>query len=265
VQAELQALRADAARLEQAGITTVDCRAAKLSEREPVATLKAMGQAWKQPFRAEYSEGMTFEQIVAVHEAVQKAAQTISSKPVGMAAAARATSGGSAARPASVVAPVEAKPQPVAPVVATPAAKPFSVDEEFAAVTSQLSETLSHSASAENTMTRITLGTQRLVLSSWEVRGYLEPNAEFSPAMQSGVAARVLVEREVEKAKQGAKLNYMPELVKFAHTQAAKMQEHVAQARDARDIDAAVTLAATSKRLTQLLQEAEKLAVAVGR
>jgi hypothetical protein len=36
------------------------------------------------------------------------------------------------------------------------------------------------------------------------------------------------------------------------------MQEHVAQARDARDIDAAVTLAATSKRLTQLLQETDK-------
>jgi hypothetical protein len=267
VQAELQALRADAARLEQAGITTVDCRAAKLSEREPVATLKAMGQAWKQPFRAEYSEGMTFEQIVAVHEAVQNAAKAINVKPAGMAAAARAMSGGSAARPAPTApAPVQTKPQPASPVVATPAPAPFSVDVEFAAVTSQLSETLSSSASAENTMTRITLGTQRLVLSSWEVRGYLEPQAEFSSAMQSGVAARVLVERELEKAKQGAKLNYMPELVKFAHTQAAKMQEHVAQARDARDIDAAVTLAATSKRLTQLLQEAEKFAaVAVGR
>ena len=83
--------------------------------------------------------------------------------------------------------------------------------------------------------------------------------------MQSGVAARVLVERELEKAKTGPKLAYMPALVKFAHAQAAKMQEHVAQARDARDIDAAVTLAATSKRLTQLLQEAEKFAEAAGR
>jgi hypothetical protein len=77
--------------------------------------------------------------------------------------------------------------------------------------------------------------------------------------MQDGVAARVLVEREVEKAKAGARLEHMQQLMTFAHTQAAQMQECVAQARDARDIDAAVTLAATSKRLTQLLQEAGKL------
>lgn len=109
-------------------------------------------------------------------------------------------------------------------------------------------------------MTRITLGSQRLVLSSWEVRGFVAPNEEFSSAMQEGVSIRVLVERELEKAKTGVKLEYLPALVEFAHAQAAVMQEHVAQARDARDIDAAVTLAATSKRLTQLLQEAGKLA-----
>jgi hypothetical protein len=88
----------------------------------------------------------------------------------------------------------------------------------------------------------------------------VSPNEQFSAAMQNGVTTRVLVERELEKAKAGARLEYMPELVKFAHAQAAMMQEHVAQARDARNIDAAVTLAATSKRLTQLLQEAGKFA-----
>jgi hypothetical protein len=269
VLAELDGLRDDLARLEKAGATTIDCRAAKLGEKETVASIRALVQGWKQPFRAEYSEGMSFEHIAAVRQAVQKAAG-LGAKPMAKATAAPATrvatmvNAPQRTQPAPAAAPKPASQAPT-PVAAAPAeAKPktFVVDDEFAAVRKQLTEVLMHSASPENTMTRITLGTQRLVLSSWEVRGFVEPSADFSSAMQSGVASRVLVEREVAKAKSGTKLEYMPALVKFAHTQAALMQEHVAQARDARDIDAAVTLAATSKRLTQLLQEAEKFAAA---
>jgi hypothetical protein len=264
VLAELEALRADLARLDKAGIKAVDCRAAKLGESESVATLKAMATAWKQPFRAQYAEGMSFEQLVAVRDAVRSAAGTTNAKPVAKAVAAvasRIVNGSApvkveqAARPAAI-------PAPITPAAAKPApAKPFNVEDEFRAIQAQLTEGLTHGASAENTMTRLTLGKQRLVLSSWEVRGFVEPSAEFSSAMQNGVAARVLVERELEFAKTGGRREHMAMLVKFAQTQAAMMQEHVAQARDARDIDAAVTLAATSKRLTQLLQEAQKFAV----
>jgi hypothetical protein len=270
VLAELEGLRADLGRLEKGGVATVDCRAAKLGERESVATLKAMATAWKQPFRAEYAEGMSFEQLVAVRQAVQSAAGMANPKPVVKAVAAVAsrivngsapTRAEQAVRPAAV--PVQkpaATPKP-APAPKPAAPKQFNVEDEFRAVQAQLTEGLLHGASAENTMTRLTLGKQRLVLSSWEVRGFIEPNAEFSSAMQNGVAARVLVERELESAKTGGRREHMATLVKFAQTQAAMMQEHVAQARDARDIDAAVTLAATSKRLTQLLQEAQKFAV----
>jgi hypothetical protein len=134
------------------------------------------------------------------------------------------------------------------------------VEEQFAALQVQLTDALVHSASAENTMTRLTLGDQRLVLSSWEVRSFVEPNADFSAAMQSAVVTRVLTEREVARAKAGQEVNHMPQVIAFAHRHAATMQEQVAQARDARDIDAAVTLAATSKRLLQLLQEAQPFA-----
>jgi hypothetical protein len=318
---ELDLLRADLFKLEKAGITTVDCRAAKLGEKETIAHLRTLVNDWKHPFRAEYSEGMTFEGVVALRDAVTKALASVPAKPVAKAVAAvtsrlTGAAGAAAARavapavapnqkaavstpavsPTKPVAPaatVQARPnaaaaaaaqkatmpaqKPTAPVEKAVAASPtqapaasavpapneqapFVVEEEFKAICAQLTESLVHSASAENTMTRITLGTQRLVLSSWEVRGFVSPNEQFSAAMQNGVTTRVLVERELEKAKAGARLEYMPELVKFAHAQAAMMQEHVAQARDARNIDAAVTLAATSKRLTQLLQEAGKFA-----
>jgi len=45
----------------------------------------------------------------------------------------------------------------------------------------------------------------------------------------------------------------------IAHTEAAQIQERVAEAKDAKNIDAAVNLAATAKRLLALIEEAEKL------
>jgi hypothetical protein len=264
VRAELEGLRADLARLEKAGVTVVDCRAAKLGERESVATMKSMVTAWKQPFRAEYAEGMSFEQLVAVRQAVQSAAGTPAAKPVVKAVAAvasRIVNGSAPVRVEQTVRPPATPAQSAAAAPKPAPAKQFNVEDEFRAIQAQLTEGLLHGASAENTMTRLTLGKQRLVLSSWEVRGFVEPNEEFSSAMQNGVATRVLVERELESAKANGRREHLPALVKFAQTQAAMMQEHVAQARDARDIDAAVTLAATSKRLTQLLQEAQKFAV----
>jgi hypothetical protein len=207
---------------------------------------------------------MSFERLVAVRQAVQSAVGTRNAKPVVKAVAAvasRIVSGSVALRVEQPVRPAVRPAQNAIPAPKPAAPKQFSVEDEFRAIQAQLTEGLLHGASAENTMTRITLGEQRLVLSSWEVRGFIEPKEEFSSAMQNGVAARVLVERELESAKAGGRREHMATLVKFAQTQAAMMQEHVAQARDARDIDAAVTLAATSKRLTQLLLEAQKFAL----
>jgi hypothetical protein len=270
VRTELDALRADLARLTSRGIATVDCSRAKLSAKESVATLKSMVEAWKQPFRAEYSEGLNFEQLVAIREAV-KAAVPADPSPV---VAARAMAANAVRAVATAVAPALARAatQPAATAAAKAEApvrpaqpKPFDVDEEFASLNAQLADSLVHSASAENTMTRLTLGDQRLVLSSWEVRSFIEPNADFAIAMQEGVVTRVLVEREVARAKAGQNGKHMAQVVAFAHRHAATMQEQVAQARDARDIDAAVTLAATSKRLSQLLQEAQTIATERGK
>ena len=46
----------------------------------------------------------------------------------------------------------------------------------------------------------------------------------------------------------------------MAHAEAAQIQEQVARAKEAKNIDAAVNLAASGKRLLALMEEAEKLA-----
>jgi hypothetical protein len=51
----------------------------------------------------------------------------------------------------------------------------------------------------------------------------------------------------------------MKSSVALGRAEVARLQEGIAQARDARNIDAAVNLAATQKRLLQILDEAAKL------
>jgi hypothetical protein len=56
-----------------------------------------------------------------------------------------------------------------------------------------------------------------------------------------------------------ARGNALANALDCAHVQAAAIQEHVAKAKDRGDIDAAVSLAATAKRLLSLIDETEKL------
>ena len=53
--------------------------------------------------------------------------------------------------------------------------------------------------------------------------------------------------------------NRLAEALECAHVQAAVIQEQVAKAKDRGDIDSAVSLAATSKRLLAVIDETEKL------
>jgi len=47
--------------------------------------------------------------------------------------------------------------------------------------------------------------------------------------------------------------------LELAKAQATEMEAHVTEAKEAKNIDAAVNLAATTKRLMALIEEAEKV------
>ena len=59
--------------LQQAGVTTVDCRDACLSDSEPVSSLCEMCQDWQAWFRAEYEAGEPLRQLVQIHRGAQRA------------------------------------------------------------------------------------------------------------------------------------------------------------------------------------------------
>ena len=74
--ADLRAIREGLTELERRGISTVDCRTAGLTQQEPVAHLREISLAWRQPISADYaaeSANRTFEQLLAIRGAVERA------------------------------------------------------------------------------------------------------------------------------------------------------------------------------------------------
>jgi len=99
----------------------------------------------------------------------------------------------------------------------------------------------------------------KILLSSWEVTAYTKGGNDAADALQRAVAARTLLLEAVECKKKGAPAADLTDAAKLAHAEVALLQESIAKAKDAKDIDAAVNLAATCKRLLSLIDEAEKL------
>jgi len=77
--------------------------------------------------------------------------------------------------------------------------------------------------------------------------------------LQQAVVARAIVTEVVGRKKSSAAAPDLKSATVLGRAEAARLQEAIAQARDAKNIDAAVNLAATQKRLLQILEEANKL------
>jgi hypothetical protein len=124
-------------------------------------------------------------------------------------------------------------------------------------ITSQLS-----SASLQNShlaTSSVVVGDCQVLLSSWEVAAFVKGTDDLADTFQQAVVARGIVSEAVDRKKAGAEVPDLRAAVNLARAEIARLQEGIAQARDARNIDAAVNLAATQKRLQQVLDEAAKL------
>ena len=156
--------------------------------------------------------------------------------------------------PAPAKAAVSKPAETVAPTAAAPAAPDLQGCLEV------LAELLFREAAKPGVVTAsVQMGSAKLLLSSWEVAAFVRGGDEISDGLQRAVAARALLFQGVEKTKRGLPAP-LKSLLQMAHAEAARIQEQVARAKDARNIDAAVNLAASGKRLLALMEEAEKLA-----
>jgi len=100
---------------------------------------------------------------------------------------------------------------------------------------------------------KVHLDGHEVVLASWEVGAYLDPSSAAAVALQRAVAARALLIVGMAERENSTLLQ---EAIALAQVEGAQLQEMVAQARERKDIDSAVNLAATGKRLSALAEQA---------
>ena len=112
---------------------------------------------------------------------------------------------------------------------------------------------------AKNTpsVSAIVLGGCTLLIATWEAQAFAKDD-ETSKALQRTVAARTILHVCMERQKRSEPTDLVAALA-IARMQVGEMKIHVEAAKEAKDIDAAVNLAATSKRLLALVGDGEKL------
>jgi len=259
MRADLQAIRGGVRRLQQLGIAHLDCRRAELSAEEPLVHVLEMARQWKKPFLAEYSAGNHFVQLTELRVTVEDTLAQCEPAPVPVVIRGPQVASPSAqpdlAKSPGVVLPVAAPASAPSPGAAAP-----DLMEELRKVRKQLANYLMADRARTRTVgATIVVGHARLALSSWEVTAYVEGVGEFTEVVQRGVAVRVLVFQYLEQAKQNGPGHKFRDMLVAARSEATRLQGSVTDARDARNIEATVTLSATAQRLISLLAEAESV------
>jgi hypothetical protein len=216
------------------------------------------------------------------HEKPAPAAQTrpasaalpVSAAPVA-ATSAKTPAPAPASAPAKAApAPAPAQPKPaVAASPATPkaadaaspapqdvATEPLPEEEEdylqrcLADIAEQLSQMRPNQVPG---VTAIHLAGCKLMIATWEAEAF-RGTGEPSGTLQRAVAARTILHVCVDRTKKKQATD-LDAALDIARRQIEEMRIHVNRAKEVNNIDAAVNLAATAKRLLALVDEAEKL------
>jgi hypothetical protein len=259
--------------LQQRGVTEIDCSAAGLSKTASPEEVLRFSANWKAIFRKDYSERQVSTAVVKILDACEQKLRSTPEVDVPIADVAEVKEVPVAA--AVETAPIAFKIPPPTPAI-SPATiqaaeselkhpqprkaeeKPhFAMYEVQESMFSQLtSANLQNSHLATST---VSVGDCKVLLSSWEVTAFLKGDNDVADTLQQAVVARGIVAEAVERHKAAGSAPDLKAVLALGRAEAARLQEGIAQARDARNIDAAVNLAATQKRLLQILEEAAKL------
>ena len=291
---DLHAIRESVNELERLGFASVDCRDAGLTESESLEQVRHVVHQWKTPFRAPYSGGSSFLQLILLRHCLQRAleetgvnAEAAPGVPEPLSKTPEPAATQAPVPPVATPAPEKPK-EPQAPAIAiaiekqpvnnkeaepldlvsraaassakTSAADPEEQAEEDNYLTRcviDIAEQLK-SVPAKNfpTVTPIVLGGCKLLIATWEAQAFVQDD-ETSKALQRTVAARTILHVCVERHKKNEPTDLVAAM-DIARTQIEEMKQHVEAAKEAKNIDAAVNLAATSKRLLSLIAECEK-------
>lgn len=239
---DLHAIRGLVNELEKLGFSTLNCSEAGLSANESLHQVRHVIHQWKTPFRAPYSGGSSFQQLIQLRHALEYTLNEARQKSE--VSASNTESSKEESVPAALL---SSEP-------ASDAAKSDYLQRCVADIAEQLS---SMPAKHAPTVSTIHLGGCKLLIASWEAEAFSN-ESDAASALQRAVAARTILHVCMDRQKRGepADLNSAMQL---AEHQAEDMKLRVAEAKEAKNIDAAVNLAATAKRLLALVEEGRKL------
>jgi len=299
---DLHAIRSAVNQLEQLGFTSVDCRDAGLSECESLEQVRHVIHQWKTPFRAPYSGGSSFLQLILLRHALELTLEgagqvqaLVSPQTQGAPAAAAAVAAGNVspaafASPSAVPSPTEdvtpVQPAPHAPretqthesskpaqeaapdlisnahaedAHSQPAPEAQTEEDDYlvrcvADITEQLQAVPAKNSPA---VSAILLGGCKLLIATWEAQAFSEEGVTAA-ALQRTVAARTILHVCMERHKKNEATD-LGAALDIARGQVEAIKEEVERAKEGKNIDAAVNLAATAKRLVSLIAEGEKV------
>jgi hypothetical protein len=104
----------------------------------------------------------------------------------------------------------------------------------------------------------VILGETKLPLAKWEIAAFARTGDDVAAGIQSAVAARSLLVIAVEQFKKNPAFN-LQSAVTTAKAEATKLEQEVLQAKQNKNIEGAVNLAASGKQLGMLIAKAQQL------
>jgi hypothetical protein len=282
---DLHAIREAVNELERLGFASVDCRDAGLTESESLEQVRHVVHQWKTPFRAPYSGGSSFLQLILLRHCLQHALENAGEKSEATSIAPQPVSAQAQALPEPKPAPARGiDVQAAATVVAEEKQQVPAADTEPLDLVSRPAHSSAEAAGTEeqadedNYLTRcvvdiaeqlksvpaksfpavtpIVLAGCKLLIATWEAQAFVQDD-ETSKALQRTVAARTILHVCLERHKKNEPTD-LAAAMDIARAEVDEMKQHVEAAKEAKNIDAAVNLAATSKRLLSLIAECEK-------
>ena len=288
VQAEVQAVRNALRELERRNIAWVDCRTANLSAEEPVSEIRRICEQWQKPFRAPYSAGRPFGQILAIRASIEKTLEGLNRPAPGVLAVAPAepvivlqgavdlpadeghNPATSLQTKAPFVSPVRerpfteedfaavpmSEPAPSQPALSIP---PAAEEDELTACVTKIAQQLHASRTGlDGSTASVVYKGVRLFLHSWEGAAFQRNAGTGSEALRQAVAARAILTAAVENSGRSGDSAGLDVAIALADRHAALLQEEAARARGEKQIETAVNLSASSKRLLACVGKARK-------
>lgn len=174
--------------------------------------------------------------------------------------------------PAPAAAPVPAKPQPAATTANTPIptvnvqpappppAQPLANHTADPSLTDAMEEIRKKLAAAPRKgISSLNIAGTALLLSPDEVEAFIRPKDNSSIDLQRSLAARALLLQAVELQKKTTSPELLAKTIQLCRTEAASIQQHSAEAKQANNNSMAAILNASASQLLSLLRQVERM------